>query len=169
MRKTIVGVFGDSEAEKREKKFAKQIGREIGTRGYVLLTGARGGIMLSACKGAKEEGGLTLGILPSSDKSRANRFTEIVIPTGLGSTRNSLNALTSDYVIVIGGKSGTLSEIAFSWLYGNPILAVKGFGGWSEKLAGKRIDQRRKDHIIPIESPKQALDWIDEREKKSYK
>ncbi len=162
--KTIVGVFGDSKADKKEARFAEELGREIAKRGYVLLTGARGGIMKAAAKGAKREQGLTLGILPDACKTKANRFTDIVIPTGMGSTRNALNARTADYVIVLGGKSGTLSEIAFSWLYGKPIFAVTGFGGWAEKLASQQIDNRRGDCIVAVKSPKEALDMIDEQE-----
>lgn len=165
MNKTIIGVFGDSKASDDEARFAEKLGKNIATRGYILLTGARGGVMKAACKGAKKEGGVTLGILPFTEKSKANKFTDIVIPTGIGSMRNALNALTADYVITIGGGSGTLSEIAYSWMFGKPILGVIGFDGWSERLAGEKVDERREDRIIPIESPREALEWIDEREK----
>lgn len=160
MYKTIVGVIGSSQAGEEEAEIAKKVGREIAKREYVLLTGARGGVMKAACIGAKSEGGLTLGILPFSKKTKANRYTDIVIPTGMGSTRNSLNTLTADYIIVVGGGSGTLSEIAFAWMYNKPILAFSGVKGWSTKLAGKQLDDKRKDHIIPVETAKEALNCI---------
>lgn len=165
MVKTIVGVIGSSKAGKEEVKFAESLGEEIAKRGFVLLTGARGGVMKAACKGAKKKGGLTLGILPNGNKSEANEFTDLVIPSGMGSTRNSLNALTADYVIVVGGGAGTLTEIAYAWLYGKPILATRNLGGWAEKLAGKRIDGKRDDKIVPVDSPNEALEWIEEIER----
>lgn len=165
MEKTIIGVIGSSKADKEEMKFARSLGEEIAKRGYVLLTGGRGGVMRAACRGAKKKGGLTVGILPSGNKSEANKFTDIVIPSRMGSTRNSLNALTADYIIAVGGGAGTLTEIVYAWLYGKPILATRKFGGWAKKLAGKRIDEKRSDKIVSFASPNDALEWIDEKER----
>lgn len=164
MVKTIVAVIGSSHASEAEVDFAEAVGKKIAKYGFLLLTGARGGVMKAACRGAKKEGGLTLGILPAANKSQANKFTDIVIPSGMGSTRNSLNALTADYIIAVGGGAGTLSEIAYAWMYNKPILAVEGVGGWAEKLAGERIDEKRNDRIVPIRTPQEAIDWIEEQE-----
>ena len=108
--------------------------------------------MKASFKGCDKAGGLNLAIIPSTDKSEANDYSHIIIPTGMGWTRNSIIALTADVVVAIGGKSGTLSEIAFAWMYGKPIVAVLGFGGWSEKLAGEKIDDRRVDFIVPCDN-----------------
>ncbi len=163
MSKIQIGVIGDSECtQSRECEFAEKLGEELGKLGVIVLSGGRGGIMEAVFQGAKKTGGITVAILPSRDKSEANVYSDIVIPTGMGWTRNSLVALASDIIIAIGGKSGTLSELAFSWMYGKPIIAVVGFGGWSEKLAGKKIDDRRNDVIHPCGSVKCVIEKIRE-------
>ena len=159
MNRKQIGVIGDSECNKSgECEFAEKLGEELGKLGVIVLSGGKGGIMEAVFRGAKKGGGLTVAILPSSEKSEANVFSDIVIPTGMGWTRNSIVALSSDLIIAIGGKSGTLSELAFSWMYGKPIIAVVGFGGWSEKLAGKKIDDRRDDFIYPCDSVECVID-----------
>ena len=76
-------------------------------------------------KAKKEWGGITVGIIPQDDSSHANEFCDIVIPSGMGLTRDFLNALSADGVIVIGGGSGTLSEICAAYMYKKPIVALK--------------------------------------------
>ena len=74
-----------------------------------MITGGLGGVMKAASHGAKDEGGLTVGIIPQDDSSMANEFCDIVIPSGMGLSRDFLNALSADGVIVVGGGSGTVS------------------------------------------------------------
>ena len=153
MVKKVVAVIGDSEVvDSEELEFAEKLGFELAKRGYIILTGGLGGIMEAVSRGAKKAGGITLGIIPMADKSFANEYVDIVIPTGMGWTRNSLVALTADVVVAIGGKSGTLTEIAYAWMYNKPVIAVKKFGGWAEKLADKKIDDRRGDKIFGAET-----------------
>ena len=157
----VIGIIGDSEASEEEYKFAYILGAELAKRGFVIISGGRTGVMEAVSKGAKSAGGLTLAILPSADKSEANPYVDIAIPTVLGWARNSLVPLASDIVIAIGGKAGTLSEIAYAWMYGKPIIAIVGFGGWSEKLAGKKIDDRRPDFIYPARTVEEVLELIE--------
>jgi uncharacterized protein (TIGR00725 family) len=83
--------------------------------------------MEAACRGAKEAGGLTVGILPGSDRSGANPFVDVVVPTGLGEARNALVVGAADAVIAIGGGYGTLSEIALALKAGKRVI---GLGTW---------------------------------------
>ncbi len=83
--------------------------------------------MEAACRGAKEAGGTTVGILPGTDRAEANRFVDVAIPTGLGEARNALVVRAADAVIAIGGGHGTLSEIALALKAGK---AVAGLGTW---------------------------------------
>jgi len=99
---------------------------------------------------AFQAGGITVGILPSSDKNDSNQFCRVIIPTGLGHARNTLTVLAADVVIVVGGKAGTLTEIGFAWINHKPMIAVKKFGGWAEKMSGQKIDSRRKDKILGV-------------------
>lgn len=152
-RAAIVAIIGDSETTNVEElTFAEKLGEELARMGFVIITGGRGGVMEAVCRGAKRAGGITVGILPGFGKDEANEFVDIVIPTGIGWARNQIVVLAADLVIAIGGKSGTLSELAYAWMYNKPIIAIRGFGGWSESLAGKRIDDRRGDVVYSAES-----------------
>ena len=106
---------------------AAEVGRLLAERGTVLICGGRGGAMEAACRGAKEAGGLTVGILPGSDSSDANPFVDVVVPTGLGEARNALVVAAADVVIAIGGGYGTLSEIALALKAGKRVI---GLGTW---------------------------------------
>jgi len=158
MRKIVVGVIGDSEVyNKEELIFAEKLGEELAKKGYIIITGGRTGIMEAVSKGAKKAGGLSIGILPSAYKEEANPYVDIPIPTNLGWARNTIVPLAADVVIAIGGRAGTLIEMCYSWIYSKPIIGVIGFGGWSEKLAGKRIDDRRQDVIHPAKTVEEIL------------
>jgi uncharacterized protein (TIGR00725 family) len=108
----VIGVIGASSCSAEIAKLAEAVGREIGKRGAVLICGGLGGVMEFASKGAKEAGGLTIGILPGTSKEEANRYIDIPIVTGLGHARNILIAHSSDSLIAVSGEHGTLSEIA---------------------------------------------------------
>ncbi len=148
MRCKQVVVIGSSNSIKGELELAYEVGKEIALRKFALITGGRTGVMEAASKGAKEHGGLVIGILPSRYFDEANPYCDIVIPTGVGYMRNSINVLAADLVISIGGAAGTLNELAFAWNYGKKIVALSTSGGWSAKLAGTAIDDRRSDEII---------------------
>lgn len=83
--------------------------------------------MEAACRGAKQAGGTTIGILPGTDRSAANPFVDVAIPTGLGEARNALVVRAADALIAIGGAYGTLSEIAFALKAGKQVA---GIGTW---------------------------------------
>lgn len=103
------------------------MGRELGSRGAVLVCGGLGGVMEAACRGAKEAGGTTIGILPGSDRSAANAHVDFAIPTGLGEARNALVVRAADALVAVGGGYGTLSEIAFALKAGKRVV---GLGSW---------------------------------------
>ena len=106
---------------------AAEVGRLLAERGAVVVCGGRGGAMEAACRGAKEADGLTVGILPGADRSDANPFVDVVLPTGLGEARNALVVGAADVVIAIGGGYGTLSEIALALKAGKRVIGV---GTW---------------------------------------
>ena len=90
---------------------AERVGRDLARRGVKLVCGGGGGVMEAACRGAKSAAGLTIGILSSGDRSSANPWVDIPVPTGFSQGRNVLVVKTGDAVIAIGGRYGTLSEI----------------------------------------------------------
>jgi uncharacterized protein (TIGR00725 family) len=103
------------------------VGRELGSRGALLVTGGLGGVMEAACRGARDAGGTTIGILPGTDRSAANPYVDVAIASGLGEARNALVVRAADALIAIGGAYGTLSEIAFALKAGKRVV---GLGTW---------------------------------------
>ena len=147
-----VTLVGDAEAAPAACAAAERIGGFCARHGLTLVTGGRGGVMEAASRGAARHGGLVVGILPSADFAEANPWCSVVVPTGIGWTRNSVNALAGDVVVAIGGGAGTLSELAYAWIHGRPILTLAGTGGWADKLAGAPLDHRNSSKIVHCES-----------------
>lgn len=126
--KKIIGVMGAGEKQATEEDiaYAYKIGRLVGSIGAVLLCGGMSGTMESSAKGAKETGGLTIGIGPTKEKSDMNPYIDISIPTGMHAGRNFLNVLSSDILIFVGvGSPGTLSELAFALQLEKPIFIAR--------------------------------------------
>lgn len=122
-----VAVVGASAPRPEDMEQAEAAGRRLAELGAVVVTGGRGGVMEAACRGAREAGGHTLGILPGLDRSDANPYVEFSLPTGLGEMRNGLVARAADALVAVGGAWGTLAEIAFARAAGK---AVFGVGSW---------------------------------------
>lgn len=120
----IIGVIGGRKAKKHLLKEAEEVGRLIGSKGFLMLCGGLGGIMEAAARGSKEAGGTTIGILPQDKKEHANPYIDIPIATGLGIGRNIIIARTSDALIAVSGEYGTLSEIAFALQLGKPVIGI---------------------------------------------
>ena len=96
-----IGVIGAGNCSKETRSLAEAVGKEIATKGAVLLCGGLGGVMEAAACGAKQEGGTTIGILPGTCREDANPWIDIAITTGMGHARNSLIAQSSDALIAI--------------------------------------------------------------------
>ena len=130
MPKNIIGVFGAGNISETDEEWqaALTVGRQLALRDFVVLTGGLGGVMAAASKGAKEEGGITVGILPGTrDSSPANRYVDIAVYTGMGEARNVINTKSCMAAIAIGGEYGTLSEIGLA-LKGNcPIILLNSW------------------------------------------
>lgn len=153
-----ISILGGSDSTQETLQLAEEVGREAARRKIVVICGGMGGTMEAACRGAKEEGGITVGILPSEFKEAGNPYLDIAIPTGMGYARNFLVAKAGDAVIAIGGSAGTLSEMAIAWFSDKPIIALATTGGWAAKLAGKKIDERRSDAVIAVNTAKEAIE-----------
>jgi uncharacterized protein (TIGR00725 family) len=147
LRRPQVAIIGSSEADDALMKLAYEAGAVVAKTGAALVTGGRDGIMAAASKGCAEAGGVVIAVVPGTQMDEANGHTHYVIPTGLGWARNVITAIAGDVILAIGGAAGTLSEIAFAWMYDRPIIALSPGGGWAAKLAGGAIDHRRTDKI----------------------
>jgi uncharacterized protein (TIGR00725 family) len=123
-----VAVVGPGEAAEQEVlDGAEVVGAQLARRGAVLVSGGLGGVMAAACRGAHDAGGMTLGILPGSDRAAANPWVTVAVATGLGELRNGLVVRAADAVIAIAGEYGTLSEIALALKAGKRVV---GLGTW---------------------------------------
>ncbi|MFQ5424431.1 MAG: TIGR00725 family protein [Phycisphaerae bacterium] len=147
-RRPQVAIIGSSEADEALMSLAEQIGRIVAELGAALVTGGREGIMEAASKGCAEAGGTVIAVVPGTSMDEANGYAHFVIPTGLGWARNVITGIAGDVIVVLGGAAGTLSEIAFAWMYDRPILALRPSGGWAEQTAGRSLDHRRKDVVL---------------------
>jgi hypothetical protein len=148
-RQIVIGVIGESDPPADVAALAEAIGAEIAAAGAVLVCGGLGGVMTAACRGAHVRGGITIGILPSSRSEDANPYVTYAIPTGLGHARNILVARTAQAIIAVGGRFGTLSEIAFAKIEGIPVI---GLQTWELKREGMR-----EDPIQHARDPKEAV------------
>ncbi|KFM20771.1 hypothetical protein AAA799D07_00217 [Marine Group I thaumarchaeote SCGC AAA799-D07] len=142
------------------EKIAYEVGSEVAKSNSVLITGGLGGVMRAACHGAQDAGGITVGIIPQDDSTLANEFCDIIIPSGMGLMRDFLNALSADGIIVVGGGSGTLSEICAGYMYNKPIVSLKNSGGIATKYADQYLDHRKNVKIIGVTTPQQAIKHI---------
>jgi hypothetical protein len=124
-KRVRIGVIGGARPEARFETIAREVGRRIAEAGAVLICGGLAGVMKAASQGAKEAGGLTIGLLPGAQTSEANPYIDVPIATGLGYTRNSLVAMNADALIAIDGEFGTLSEIAYGRIFGKPVIGLE--------------------------------------------
>ena len=120
-----IAVIGAADTTPEEYQVAFTVGSLIAKNHETLICGGLRGVMEAACKGAKEHGGLTIGIVP--DTGNGNEYLDIVIRTGLGHARNVIIAQSADVVIAIGGSYGTLSEIAIALKTEHPVFGVKSW------------------------------------------
>ena len=107
---------------------AEEVGRLLAERGCTVVTGGGGEVMAAACRGAKEAGGTTVGILPGERREEANSWVDHVVVTGIGHARNLAVVASGDAVIAVGGSWGTLAEIGFAGVLGRPTVILEP--GW---------------------------------------
>jgi uncharacterized protein (TIGR00725 family) len=143
-----VAVVGASHADETTSRRAEVVGTALAQLGAVLVCGGLGGVMEAACRGAKDVGGTTIGILPGYDRAEANPFVDVAVPTGMGEARNALVVRCADALVAVGGEFGTLSEIALALRDGKPVV---GLDTWELRRDGRTVDA-----IITATAPERA-------------
>jgi uncharacterized protein (TIGR00725 family) len=139
----IISVIGAGSCSKEIYGIAEEVGKLIAQKGAILITGGLGGVMEGASKGAKEAGGITVGILPGFSKDDANKYIGIPITTGLSHARNIIVARTADALIAVSGEYGTLSEIAIALKLGKPVIGINTWDNIKE--------------VIKVNNPEEAV------------
>jgi uncharacterized protein (TIGR00725 family) len=158
VRKPIIGVIGAGDATQEQKELAYEIGKLIALRGAVLVCGGLSGVMEAASQGASEHNGLVIGFLPSNQKSDANQYVDIAIPTGMGNARNLLVVQTADVIIALPGSYGTLSEIALAMNENKTVVYLPGT--WDLKKAGIVDSAQYKEAFTSAQAIGLALDAL---------
>jgi uncharacterized protein (TIGR00725 family) len=150
MSVTIVGVIGASRASDELEALAEEVGAEVARNGAALVCGGLTGVMEAACRGARSEGGLTIGILPSDSREDANPHIQIPIVTGMGMSRNIIVVKTADVLVAVGGEYGTLSEIAYALNNGKKVFSVRS---WElEKARAGGVPD-----LVHVDDPREAV------------
>lgn len=166
--KRFVSVIGPNKTKCSEELylFGIDLGKYLIDLHWGIVCGGKFGFMETVCKGARlsteYDGFSTIGIIPELEKDEANDYCDFVLPTGLSFTRNFLVINASDYVIAAGGGAGTLSEISFAWQLKKTILCFSQYGGWSEKLAGVRIDNTCSNCILDLKELQDLKKYLPE-------
>lgn len=122
-----VTVVGGSGADGQTLALAESVGKAVAARGGVLVCGGLGGVMEAAARGAKETGGVTVGILPTYNAESGNPYIDIAIPTGMGHGRNMLVVASGDIIVALAGSHGTHCEVTYALLLGRRVLGLKAW------------------------------------------
>jgi uncharacterized protein (TIGR00725 family) len=120
-------VIGPGRCDEEIAELCHDVGRGLAVAGFTLVTGGEYGAMEAASRGASEAGGMVVGLLPGSDRTRANRFSDVTVVTGIGHARNLSVVASADVVVAVGGEWGTLSEIGYAGVLGRPLVLLAGW------------------------------------------
>ncbi|MCL6451071.1 MAG: TIGR00725 family protein [Acetobacteraceae bacterium] len=149
-RRLYVGVIGADSCPPQAWEAAARVGEGLARAGAIVVCGGRGGVMEAAAQGASRAGGLVVGVLPGPDRSLANRFLTVSLPTGMGQARNVIIVLSSHAIVALSGGYGTLSEIGCALKHGVPVV---GLDTWVPLREG-----RPPEGLHPVAGPEEAVE-----------
>jgi uncharacterized protein (TIGR00725 family) len=145
----MIAVIGDGVCDATTAAVAEEVGRRLAEAGATVVCGGLGGVMEAVCRGAKAAGGRTVGILPGDRASDANPFVDVAIVTGMGEARNVLVVKSAEAAIAVGGRYGTLSEIALALKLGKPVVGIRS---WQLATAAGP-----DSGLVPVDTPAEAV------------
>lgn len=146
-QKITISVIGGHDVTPEVEEISSNVGRMVAKVDAILVCGGLNGVMEAASRGAKEAGGMTIGILPGKEKADANPYIDIALPSSFGYARNAMVACSADIIIALPGSYGTSSEISYGMVYKRPILDL---GNWNMK------------GMIKVKDLQEAEKWIRE-------
>ena len=138
---SIIAVIGAGSCDTETYSIAEQAGILLAKNGFTIICGGLGGVMEAVCKGARSEGGHTIGVLPGDTIRDANPYVSIPVATGMGIGRNIIIIRTAMAVLAIDGKYGTLSEIAFALQLKKPVVGLQSWDVSADIIQAPNIEQ----------------------------
>ena len=126
-QRITISVIGGHSSNAKVERFAHKIGEIVAKYDCITVCGGLSGVMTAVSKGAKSAGGLTIGLLPGNQKTDANPYIDIALPTTIGYARNAMVACSADVIVALPGSFGTQSEICYGLVYGRPVIDL---GNW---------------------------------------
>lgn len=165
-KKIQIGVIGSAGWEeypgkkpnRKLYKLAYEVGKLIALKQAILICGGKGGIMMEVCRGAKENNGITVGVVSGNKRNTANTYVDIEVVSGFSNyAEEGIIVSMSDGIIAIGGGAGTLQEIATAYRNKKTIVAIQNSGGWAKITAGTYLDERKTVKIYATSSPNEAV------------
>lgn len=160
MRTRLISVVGTGKGLTPEQvQIAESLGEELAKAGYGVICGGLRGVMEAVARGVVRGRGDSpmppvVGLLPTYDVESGSGYLDIVIPTGLGHSRNVLVASGGEVMVCIAGATGALSEVAMARKLKRPVLAFVETGGTAQ-LVGKALPSVEK-----VTTVRQALQRI---------
>lgn len=159
----VIGSMADVKLDKSLKQLAKDVSQEIAKSNSILAFGFEGdfnSLSEIAARSAEKAGGKTIAFVWGNKKQdlKGLNSKQVVTDQQRGGGREFSFILSCDVIICLSGGSGTLMEIAMAYQAGIPIIALQNSGGWSQKLAGKFLDERKRQKIIGAETAREAVD-----------
>jgi uncharacterized protein (TIGR00725 family) len=160
-----IGVMGSAsgELDPRVIRLVTRLGAAVAAAGCTLMTGACPGLPCVAAEGAKRAGGLVVGISPAlSETEHVHRFGspvkgfDVLVYTGSGLMgREVVNIRSSDIVVIVGGRSGTLGEFAIAYDEGRLIGVLTHTGGVADMVAElvARMSKETGAHVLYDDDP----------------
>jgi uncharacterized protein (TIGR00725 family) len=148
VRPLYVAVIGDGDPRgpdaHRILEMAEEVGDALARGGATVITGGLGGVMRAASRGALAAGGETIGFVPGADPTEANEYVRTPIATGLGVMRNLVVVTAADAVVAVGGRHGTLTEIALALRMGRQVVTLSSWRiETDQRFGGPRIHRAR--------------------------
>lgn len=155
--RTIVGVMGAGRTlEQDARRVAYDLGKRIAEHGWALLTGGSAcGVMDAASQGAHDAGGLVIGVLKGEEAEEGSSYLDIAVRTGMGDARNVINVLTSDVVVALPGRHGTISEVALALKSGRTVIVL----GWD---VGDAMEPATPGQLLHASSVDEAIALVEQ-------
>ena len=107
----------------------QQLGRRLAEAGFAVCNGGYGGLMEASARGARESGGLTIGVTCNVWTSTPNRWIAEEVRTSTFMERLLTLVERGDSYIALPGGTGTLAELALVWEMMNKSSLSRSVGG----------------------------------------